>query len=87
MSKYSTDELCGILGYWRNRLRTHNEWDESLSFSDDKIMIEIKRKLHSADTLAAVAKGVHFGAGVIFCESNPGLKHLKKAIADYEGKS
>jgi hypothetical protein len=84
MSKYSTDELCGILQYWKNRLRTHDEWDESLSLSDDKIMAEIKRRLRAADALLIAAKKVHVAVQV-YADPND-YAEFKKAISAYEEK-
>ncbi len=89
MGKYSTEELCAILRDWKTRLRTHNEWDESLSLSDDWARVEISRKLRAADALCETAKktrgpfvpeyDAEYIDGIL-------IGKLKAAIAKYEGK-
>jgi len=81
MSKYNTDGLCGSLGYWRNRLKDHHEWDESGSLLDDKAMAEIKRRLREADNLCEAAKH-RIESSEIGVGCNIGLQ---KAIKKYEG--
>jgi hypothetical protein len=79
MSKLTTDDLCGSLGYWRNRLKHHNEWDETENLSDDKAMVEIKRRLRAADALLEAAK-----EAVGECGLNETLAELADALKEIE---
>jgi hypothetical protein len=72
--KYSTDELVA--------------WIKAIVFGgdEDSPSFAIIAKLRAGDKLYEAAKSPAFRDGVIFCESNPQMKKLRKAIASYEGK-
>lgn len=76
-----TDDLCGMLAYWKNRLKAHNEWDESVKLDDDKAMVAIIAKLRAADALCKAAIDAMGGIGL---RDDPAFAKLNKAIDDYE---
>ena len=72
--KYSTEEMIAYLD------------DPAFGITSGSMDSAIIARLRAADKLCEAAKHPNFNNGVIFCESDSGLKKLRKAIADYEGE-
>jgi Asp/Glu/hydantoin racemase len=87
--KYSTDELVESvekaylerMDFFERLIGSYPERNAQYDKRD-----AIIARLRAADRLCEAAKHPNFDSGIIFCESDPGLKKLRKAIAEYEGK-